>query len=175
MGGAYVPTFAQAEYVVQEREIAAMREADDETWRNRFQPLAERGQLRTIDGETQISEILTCWPTPGHSIGHQSVMIRSEGQHALALGDLGIVSWRTGDERMTETYCRRSNEIARTRDYLTLVFRNCYYLWKVALNKGNDGAARINLRTLKSYSGRIDPSLPELNEFNACLAGGESC
>ena len=96
-------------------------------------------------------------------------------QLALALGDLGIASWRSGDERMTETYCRRSNEIARTRDYLTLVFRNCYYLWKVALNKGNDGAARVNLRTLRSYSGRIDPSLPELNEFNACLEGGESC
>lgn len=44
------PTFAHAEYIVQEREIAAMREADDESWRTRFQPLVERGQLRTIDG-----------------------------------------------------------------------------------------------------------------------------
>lgn len=38
------PTFAHAEYIVQERE------ADDESWRTRFQPLVERGQLRTIDG-----------------------------------------------------------------------------------------------------------------------------
>jgi ATP/maltotriose-dependent transcriptional regulator MalT len=96
-------------------------------------------------------------------------------QLALALGDLGIVAWRSGDERMTETYCRRSNEIARSREYLTLVFRNCYYLWKVALKAENDAAARINLRTLRSYSGRVESSLPELSEFNAYLAGGESC
>ncbi|OGO05503.1 MAG: hypothetical protein A2Y73_05935 [Chloroflexi bacterium RBG_13_56_8] len=84
------PTFPQAEYVIQEREIAALREADDEDWRKRFQPLVERGQLRTIDGTTQISGSLTCWATPGHTIGHQSVLINCEGQQALVLGDLAL-------------------------------------------------------------------------------------
>lgn len=86
----WLPTFPLAEYVVQEREVAVMRDADDEIWRTRFQPLAERQQLRLLDGETDINESLACWPTPGHTSGHQAVLVRSRGRQALHVGDLVI-------------------------------------------------------------------------------------
>ncbi len=98
-----------------------------------------------------------------------------EKQLALALGDMAILSWKDGDERMTETFGRQSNAIARPREYLSLVFQNCFYLWKVAEKAGNSAALKINLRTLKSYAARVDSSLPELKEFNEYLAGGPSC
>jgi len=88
--GKWLPTFPLAEYVVQEREIAEMRRADNEMWRSRFQPLAERGQLRLLDGETELSAAVACWPTPGHTAGHQAVLARSQGRQALYVGDLFI-------------------------------------------------------------------------------------
>lgn len=98
-----------------------------------------------------------------------------EKQLALALGDMAIIAWKDGDDPMVESYCRQSNTIARPRDYLSLVFRNCFYLWKVAEKTGNTAAMKINLRTLKSYAARVDSSLPEWKEFNECLTGGGSC
>jgi transcriptional regulator with XRE-family HTH domain len=98
-----------------------------------------------------------------------------EKQLALALGDMAAIAWKDGDDHMVESYCRQSNTIARPREYLSLVFRNCFYLWKVAERAGNRAAMKINLRTLKSYAARVDPSLPELKEFNEGLAGGKPC
>lgn len=90
--GRWLPTFPLAEYVIQEREIAAMRELGDEIWHTRFEPLAERGQLRLIDSSTELSETLACWPTPGHTIGHQSVLIRANEKRALFVGDLAVLA-----------------------------------------------------------------------------------
>ncbi|MBM3190481.1 MAG: MBL fold metallo-hydrolase [Chloroflexi bacterium] len=90
--GRWLPTFPLAEYIVQEREIAGMRAKGEEIWQTRFQPLAERKQLRLIDGETELSATLACWPTPGHTAGHQSVLVRSGGQQALVLGDLAVLA-----------------------------------------------------------------------------------
>jgi glyoxylase-like metal-dependent hydrolase (beta-lactamase superfamily II) len=90
--GQWLPTFPLAEYVIQEREIAAARAERSALWTTRFQPLAERGQLRLIDGRTELSEALVCWPTPGHTIGHQSVLLRSKGAQALFMGDLAVLA-----------------------------------------------------------------------------------
>ncbi len=91
-GDRWLPTFPFAEYVIQEQEIIASRAAGNDLWRTRFQPLLERGQLRLIHGRLDLSETLACWPTPGHTIGHQSVLIRSDGQQALCVGDLAILA-----------------------------------------------------------------------------------
>lgn len=111
-------------------------------------------------------------------LGEVIAEARKEGyekQLALALGDMAVIAWKEGDDQMAETYCRQSNAIARPREYLSLIFRNCLYLWKVAKKSDNQAAMKINLRTLKSYAARVEPSLPELKEFNDCLAGGKSC
>lgn len=90
--GRWIPTYPLAEYVIQEAEVAAMRATGDEIWRTRFAPLAERGQLRLINGRVELSETLVCWPTPGHTIGHQSVLIHAPGQEVLFLGDLAVLA-----------------------------------------------------------------------------------
>lgn len=88
--GAYVPSYPNAEYIVQEREIETMRAADAELWRTRFAPLAAAGQLRIVDGEAALSDAISLWPLAGHTEGQQGVRMVSEGQHAVFVGDLGL-------------------------------------------------------------------------------------
>lgn len=91
-GDAWLATFPLAEYVVQEREVAAMRAAGDPFWRTRFQPLADRGQLRTIDGDVALDGAVSCRLTPGHTIGHQSVVVSTPEGEAVFLGDLAVLA-----------------------------------------------------------------------------------
>ena len=91
-GRAWVPAFPQAEYVVQEREVAAMRAAGDAFWRTRYQPLVDRGQLHTIDGDVSLGDSLACRLTPGHTIGHQSVIVSTGEGPAVFLGDLAVLA-----------------------------------------------------------------------------------
>ena len=51
-------------------------------------PLEALGVLDLIDGEHALSPEITAIPTPGHSPGHMSVVIRSAGQKAMILGDV---------------------------------------------------------------------------------------
>ena len=43
--------------------------------------------MQTFDGEHAVSDALTMVPTPGHTPGHCSVMLASQGEHLLILGD----------------------------------------------------------------------------------------
>ena len=100
------------------------------------------------------------------------------GQHerlrALALSQLGLIHFRSGSFDAAEGFVIKSNSIARAREYNTLVFRNCFYLWQIAQKRGDHGAVRLNERTLRSYLARIEESLPELDEFRRLTAGDQS-
>jgi len=85
-----VPTYPRAEYVIQAADAQAMRENQRECWARYMQPLVDSNSLRMIDGAVDLDGAVTCVPTPGHTIGHQSVMIRSSGEQALYVGDLGL-------------------------------------------------------------------------------------
>ena len=51
-------------------------------------PLADMGLLDLIQGEKAVTPEITTYPTPGHTPGHQSIMISSHGERALITGDL---------------------------------------------------------------------------------------
>jgi transcriptional regulator with XRE-family HTH domain/predicted negative regulator of RcsB-dependent stress response len=93
---------------------------------------------------------------------------------ALALHHLGVIAYRSGDLRGAGTYLLRSNGLARPRDYVALVFSNCFYLWRMARETGDVAAARANVRSLRSLVGRVEEALPEVEEFRAAIARGES-
>ena len=93
---------------------------------------------------------------------------------ALALHHLGIVAYRSGDLRTAGSHLLRSNGLARSRDYVTLLFGNCYYLWRIARATGDAAAARAHFRSLRSLVGRVEEVLPEVEEFRAAIARGES-
>ena len=91
---------------------------------------------------------------------------------ALALSHLAVVHYQRGETEAAEAYAVRSNTIARSREFLTLIFRNCFYLRKIAQRRGDSAAAGLNERTLRAYLNKIDPELPELIEYRAELEGG---
>ncbi|MHB1317571.1 MAG: MBL fold metallo-hydrolase, partial [Anaerolineae bacterium] len=81
--GHLIPAYPNARYIVQEREIAAMRAENTELWQQRFVPLLDAGQLHVVDGEVAVSAALILWPMAGHTAGQQAVRISSEGQYAV--------------------------------------------------------------------------------------------
>ncbi len=50
-------------------------------------PLVTAGRVKTFDGEFAVTDCVTMVPTPGHTPGHCSVMVSSQGEHLLILGD----------------------------------------------------------------------------------------
>ena len=50
-------------------------------------PLEELGVLDLMDGETSFTSEVSALPTPGHTPGHTSVLISSQGELGIILGD----------------------------------------------------------------------------------------
>ncbi len=85
-------TFPNARYVTQALEHA---EANRPTERNAasyrtqdWKPLEESGQLDLVEGDTEVLPGVRLIPTPGHTRGHQSVLIDSGERQLLFIGDL---------------------------------------------------------------------------------------
>ncbi len=51
-------------------------------------PLDELGLLELMEGDQALTSQLTTLPTPGHTPGHMSIVISSQGEKALILGDV---------------------------------------------------------------------------------------
>jgi glyoxylase-like metal-dependent hydrolase (beta-lactamase superfamily II) len=91
--GGVEPVFRKARHVIQKRE---WEDATHPHERNRASylqenvgPLGEAGLLQLVDGETEIAPGVRVVPTPGHTAGHQSVLIGApDGPKALFLGDV---------------------------------------------------------------------------------------
>lgn len=88
----YIPTFPNAQYVIQEKEWAAAMNPNERTkasyLRENFEPLGTADQLMLVVGEHTVVEGVKVIPTPGHTQGHQSVLIESNGKKAFYCGDL---------------------------------------------------------------------------------------
>jgi glyoxylase-like metal-dependent hydrolase (beta-lactamase superfamily II) len=78
------PTFENARYLVQADEWEAF-----EPHVGRFlAPLEKSGALEFLYGEEFIGEELTAIPTPGHSPGHQSLLVTSGSEQLIVAGDV---------------------------------------------------------------------------------------
>jgi glyoxylase-like metal-dependent hydrolase (beta-lactamase superfamily II) len=51
-------------------------------------PLEQLGLIEFMNGEHILTRDLTAIPTPGHTPGHMSIMVTSQGERALILGDV---------------------------------------------------------------------------------------
>jgi glyoxylase-like metal-dependent hydrolase (beta-lactamase superfamily II) len=96
VGGHWVPTFANAVYMVRREEWEAAVEPNERTRGTYFTenllPLKEQERLQLLDGETKVTDEVTVVPTPGHSAGHASVVLSSAGETAIYVGDIAITA-----------------------------------------------------------------------------------
>jgi glyoxylase-like metal-dependent hydrolase (beta-lactamase superfamily II) len=87
-------TFPNATVYLHRRELEywTSAESDDNRLaafaRSRIEPVCAAGRVQVFDREFALSEALTALPTPGHTPGHSSVLLTSDGDHALLLGDV---------------------------------------------------------------------------------------
>jgi glyoxylase-like metal-dependent hydrolase (beta-lactamase superfamily II) len=91
LGGGFEPVFRRARHVVQARE---WEDATHPHERNRASYLAENiaplePLVDRVVGELEVAPGVTVVPTPGHTAGHQSVLVGEPGgQRVLFLGDV---------------------------------------------------------------------------------------
>jgi glyoxylase-like metal-dependent hydrolase (beta-lactamase superfamily II) len=89
----FAPVFARARHVIQARE---WNDATHPHERNRASylaenlgPVAEAGLLDRVDGEVEIAPGVRVLPTPGHTAGHQSVVLEDgRGHNVVFFGDV---------------------------------------------------------------------------------------
>lgn len=88
------PVFPRAKVFVHRDEVAYWRSPAAEQnlapayTRARLEAVAAAGLLEEIDGTVELDDWLHILPTPGHTPGHVSVMVRSGAERALLLGDV---------------------------------------------------------------------------------------
>ncbi|MFB7591652.1 MBL fold metallo-hydrolase [Streptomyces sp. NPDC056169] len=106
------PVFPQARYVVQGAETAAL-DRGDPVWSWVVEPLRATGQLYEIEGTHRLRPGVTLLPTPGHTPGHQSVLVEHPGgRDVLVTGDLLVHAVQLADPAVAYAH-ERDPAVAR--------------------------------------------------------------
>jgi glyoxylase-like metal-dependent hydrolase (beta-lactamase superfamily II) len=92
--GRWVPTFTKAKYLFADREL--------EHWTQRYKenpeavpqvgdsvlPIVEAKRAEIVKSDHAFNDLVSLIPTPGHTIDHYSVQVKSNGQEAIVTGDM---------------------------------------------------------------------------------------
>ncbi len=95
-GGQMVPTFPNARYLSHQADLDHFQKpevvaASRYPYMDKFVvPLVELGVFDTVSGDTDLTSEVKAVHTPGHTPGHMSVLVSSQGQQALIQGDVFI-------------------------------------------------------------------------------------
>ncbi|GHF29499.1 glyoxylase-like metal-dependent hydrolase (beta-lactamase superfamily II) [Deinococcus metalli] len=86
------PTFPNARYVVQARELHDARHPHERSRASyvpaTFEPLLDAGLFAVVEGEHELRPGVMLLPLPGHTRGMQGVVLRSGGQTLVYTADL---------------------------------------------------------------------------------------
>jgi len=134
VGGKWVPAFANARYVFGRTEYEHWRDHSDEpdkaaVFNDSVQPIVEAGKADLVASDHRLCDEITLIPTPGHSPGHVSLHIRSNGEEALLTGDvahhpcqMAHLDWSsTADSDPLQSAATRRQLFSRFADTPTLV------------------------------------------------------
>jgi len=93
-GGAWVPTFPNARYLMGRAEFEYWRDETSGTmateravFTDSVQPVFDAGLVDLVETDHQVCDEVRLTPTLGHTPGHVSVRISSKGEEALITGD----------------------------------------------------------------------------------------
>ena len=92
-GGQWVPTFPHARYLFGKTEYEYWRDHSDTPERfavfnDSVKPIVDAGAAELIASDARLTEEITMIPTGGHSPGHMSLHIVSDGAEGLLTGDV---------------------------------------------------------------------------------------
>jgi len=88
--GVRTALFSNARHVLQQKEWDALDKlsAGAPAVRPAVEPILAAGLLDLVDGDVVLTPCISTLFTPGHTPGHQSVLISSGGEKAIVLGDV---------------------------------------------------------------------------------------
>ena len=89
--GAWVPTFARADYLFAQDEWDHWRVEEQEygpVIEDSVQPIFDAGKAVLVQSEHRVTDEVWLEPTPGHTPGHVSIHIASAGEEAVITGDM---------------------------------------------------------------------------------------
>ena len=132
--GRWVPTFVNARYVFGKAEYEHWRDNSIEpdkiaVFNDSVKPIVDAGKAELVASDARFSDEITLIPTPGHSPGHMSILIQSDGEQALLTGDvahhpcqMAHLDWSsTADSDPVQSAATRRELFARFADTPTLV------------------------------------------------------
>ena len=132
--GRWVPTFPNARYLFGRTEYEHWRDHSDSpehaaVFNDSVKPIIDAGRADLVASDARLADEITLIPTPGHSPGHVSVHIRSDGEEALLTGDvahhpiqMAHLDWSsTADSDQKQSATTRRALFARFADTPTLV------------------------------------------------------
>ena len=134
VGGKWVPTFANARYVFGKTEYEHWRDHSEEPYQaavfnDSVKPIVDAGKADLVAGDARLGDEIALVPTPGHSPGHVSIHIQSDGEEALLTGDvahhpcqMAHLDWSsTADSDPVQSAVTRRELFGRFADTATLV------------------------------------------------------
>jgi glyoxylase-like metal-dependent hydrolase (beta-lactamase superfamily II) len=132
--GQWVPTFPKARYLIGKREFEYWRDQTEKheqtlIFADSVKPVFDAGLVDLVETDHQISPEVSFVPTLGHTPGHVSVRISSDGEEALITGDfvhhpcqMAHPEWAaTVDHDHTASTATRRNVFGRLAGTPTLV------------------------------------------------------
>ncbi len=154
--GAILPTFPNARHVVQRREYEDATHPNERTratyLAENYQPLVENGQMHLLDGNTDLAPGVSGVVTPGHTPGHMSVLIESQGQYGFFVVDLASyaihferLGWMTGYdvEPLVTLESKRKWQAWALETQATLIFCHDSQRHAGRYVQGDDGKAKV--------------------------------
>ena len=144
--GQWVPTFAKARYVFGRTEYEHWRDHSHApekaaVFADSVKPIIDAGKADLVPDDHRLADEITLIPTPGHSPGHISVHIKSDGQEGLLTGDaahhpcqMAHLDWSsTADSDPEQAAVSRRELFSRFADTPTLVIGGHFgagHIWR---------------------------------------------
>ncbi len=86
--GLWVPTFPNAKYIFARPEFQAMEEENHQIFIDNVLPIMEARQAVLVDLDYALDDEIWLESTPGHTVGHVAVHLKSGQHHGVMCGDL---------------------------------------------------------------------------------------
>ena len=120
--GRWVPTFANARYLMNQaeldnarREAAERPHADLGAYADSVAPVLEAGRVEMVDGEHAVDDHLRVELTPGHTPGHVAVRVASRGREAVFSGDVFHHPVQYAEPAWNSSFCILAEQARTTR------------------------------------------------------------
>ncbi|MDG2113886.1 MAG: MBL fold metallo-hydrolase [Actinomycetota bacterium] len=117
--GEWVPTFPNAEYLFVQAEYDHWQATEDlfgdPVFQDSVAPITGAGLATMVGPDHEVCAGVSFQPTPGHTPGHVSVVIESDGKRAIITGDMAHHPMQLADPDLSSMFDTDSDEARATR------------------------------------------------------------